>query len=145
MAVVRHLGFVWCIFGPLTKGTWWSLLLCKIWLQSMQEFLKHESLNYSHVWLENGYSFCSPKIGFCGNMTPEMDININKTTSLRESASFQPCNARKSAHRSDLQVSSQKEGINKTLLYFTNSPRSSPWADLYQIWFWGSCRRRNQL
>ena len=32
MAAVRHLGFVRDKFGPPTKGTWWSLLLCKIWL-----------------------------------------------------------------------------------------------------------------
>ena len=36
MAHVRHLGFVMCVFGPLTKGVWWSLSLCKIWLGSMQ-------------------------------------------------------------------------------------------------------------
>ena len=36
MAVVRHLGFVVWVFGPLTKGAWWSLSLCKIWFESMQ-------------------------------------------------------------------------------------------------------------
>ena len=36
MAAVRHLGFVMCVFGPPTKGIWWSLSLCKIWLESMQ-------------------------------------------------------------------------------------------------------------
>ena len=36
MAAVRHLGFVICVFGPPTKGIWWSLSLCKIWLESMQ-------------------------------------------------------------------------------------------------------------
>ena len=25
-----------CVFGPPTKGIWWSLSLCKIWLESMQ-------------------------------------------------------------------------------------------------------------
>jgi len=35
MAAVRHLEFV-CVFGPPTKGIWWSLSLCKIWLESMQ-------------------------------------------------------------------------------------------------------------
>jgi len=24
-----------CVFGPPTKGIWWSLSLCKIWLESM--------------------------------------------------------------------------------------------------------------
>ena len=27
-----------CVFGPPTKGIWWSLLLCKIWLESVQWF-----------------------------------------------------------------------------------------------------------
>ena len=36
MAAVRHLGFVICVFGPPTKGIWWSLSLCKIWRESMQ-------------------------------------------------------------------------------------------------------------
>ena len=25
-----------CVFGSSTKGIWWSLSLCKIWLESMQ-------------------------------------------------------------------------------------------------------------
>jgi len=33
---VRHLGFVMRVWGPPTKGIWWSLSLCKIWLESMQ-------------------------------------------------------------------------------------------------------------
>ena len=32
MAAVRHLGFVWGIFGPPTVSIWGSLSLCKIWL-----------------------------------------------------------------------------------------------------------------
>jgi len=32
MAAVRHLGFVLRVSEPPTKSTWWSLLLCKIWL-----------------------------------------------------------------------------------------------------------------
>ena len=36
MAALRHLGFVWGIFGPPTKGTCRSLSLCKIWSQSLQ-------------------------------------------------------------------------------------------------------------
>ena len=35
MAAVRHLGFVTRGSGPPTKGIWWSLSLCKIWLKSM--------------------------------------------------------------------------------------------------------------
>jgi len=36
MAAVRHLGFVLSVFGPSMKGVWWSLSLCKIWLESVQ-------------------------------------------------------------------------------------------------------------
>ena len=36
MAAVRHLGFVMRVWGPPTKGIWWSLSLCKIWLELMQ-------------------------------------------------------------------------------------------------------------
>ena len=36
MAAIRHLGFVMRVWGPPTKGIWWSLSLCKIWLESMQ-------------------------------------------------------------------------------------------------------------
>jgi len=32
MAAVRHLGFVWGIFGPPTMSIWGSLSLYKIWL-----------------------------------------------------------------------------------------------------------------
>jgi len=35
MATVRHVGFVMRVFGPPTKGIWWILSLCKIWLQSI--------------------------------------------------------------------------------------------------------------
>ena len=49
MAAVRHLGLVWDTFGPPTKGTWWSLSLCKIWLQLMELFRKYESLNFSRL------------------------------------------------------------------------------------------------
>ena len=36
MAAVRQLGFVTRVWGPPTKGIWWSLSLCKIRLESMQ-------------------------------------------------------------------------------------------------------------
>ena len=32
MAAVRLLGFLMRVLGPPTKGIWWSLSLCKIWL-----------------------------------------------------------------------------------------------------------------
>jgi len=36
MAAVSYLGFVMRVFGPSTKGIWWSLSLRKIWLELMQ-------------------------------------------------------------------------------------------------------------
>jgi len=33
MEAVRHLGFVMCVFEPLMEIIWWSLSLCKIWLE----------------------------------------------------------------------------------------------------------------
>jgi len=36
MAAVHRLGFVVWVMGPPTNGVWWSLSLCKIWLESMQ-------------------------------------------------------------------------------------------------------------
>jgi len=36
MAAVRHLGFVGHVFGLPAMSTWYSLSLCKIWLESMQ-------------------------------------------------------------------------------------------------------------
>jgi len=38
MAAVRHFGFAMRVFGPPTKGICRSLLLCKICLESMQQF-----------------------------------------------------------------------------------------------------------
>jgi len=38
MAAIRHGGFVMRVFGPPTTGIWWSLSLCKIWLESAQYF-----------------------------------------------------------------------------------------------------------
>jgi len=33
MAVVHHLEYVIHLFRPPTKSIWWSLSLCKIWLE----------------------------------------------------------------------------------------------------------------
>jgi len=35
MAATHYLEFVMSVFGPPTKGIWWSLSQCKIWLESM--------------------------------------------------------------------------------------------------------------
>jgi len=36
MVAVCHLGFVMRVLGPPMRGIWWSLSLCKMWLESMQ-------------------------------------------------------------------------------------------------------------
>jgi len=51
VVAVCHLGFLVHVFGPPTKGIWWSLTMCKIWLESMQHFQrlpfwKTEKLRY---------------------------------------------------------------------------------------------------
>jgi len=38
MAAVCHLGFVIRVFEPRRSVFWWSLSLCKIWLESVQYF-----------------------------------------------------------------------------------------------------------
>jgi len=38
MADICNLRFIIRIFGLFTKGIWWSLLNCKIWLESVQWF-----------------------------------------------------------------------------------------------------------
>ena len=67
MAAVRYLGFVMRVWGPPTKGIWWSLSLCKIWLERC-------SFDNMHV-----FGFCefglktpihAPKLGFLGFLTP---------------------------------------------------------------------------
>jgi len=39
ITVGRHFGFVGQILGRPAMSIWWSLSLCKIWLQSPQSFL----------------------------------------------------------------------------------------------------------
>jgi len=56
MAAVCHLGFVMRTFGPPTKAIWWSLSLCKMWLESIQSFRYYASFNILRVKLENAYS-----------------------------------------------------------------------------------------
>jgi len=47
MTAVRHLGFMVRMFRQPTNGIWWSLLMCKIWLQSICTV----SQKTSHHWL----------------------------------------------------------------------------------------------
>jgi len=56
MAAVRHLGFVLRTFGPPTKSIRLSLLLGKIWLESVQYFRQYASFTSLHVKFENAYS-----------------------------------------------------------------------------------------
>ena len=56
MAAIRSIGFVIGILGPSTKTTWWSLSLCKIWLELIQQFQQRARFNILRVWLEKAYS-----------------------------------------------------------------------------------------
>ena len=38
------------------RAFWWSLSLCKIWLESMRWFRWYASCSISWLWLENAYS-----------------------------------------------------------------------------------------
>ena len=100
MAAVRHLGFVMCVFGPQTKGIWWSLSLCKIWLEVliMCVFFDFSSLAGKRL-------FTPPKLGFLGGRDP-----LNGETHQRGPQKAHPWAERrhmtyrssKSVHRCDL-------------------------------------------
>ena len=86
MAAVRHLGFVVLMWGPPTKGIWWSLSLCKIWLESMQYSFDLIICTISRVWLENAYSLS--KIGFFRGKIGE---GVNSTNStLQYTGNYHP-------------------------------------------------------
>jgi len=74
MAALRHFGFVWGIFGLPAKGTWRSLSLWKIWLQSMQYFRKMKVWIFLHVWLENAYSRPKKSNGEQCQLNPQKHI-----------------------------------------------------------------------
>ena len=65
---VRHLGFVWGVFGPPAKNTWWSLSMCKIWLQLIK------LLGNIKVWIFGAFgwktSIHALKL-FCGIWPPK--------------------------------------------------------------------------
>jgi len=64
MAAVRHLGFLVRVFGPPTKGIWWSLSLCKIWLESVSSFNNMPVFRFSEFGLKT--PIYAPKLGFWG-------------------------------------------------------------------------------
>jgi len=76
MAAVRHLGFVWGIFGPPTKGTWVFITV---------QILVAINAVVSKIWKFEVFArlawkrlFAPPKSGFQGNLTPLMDSNIKR-------------------------------------------------------------------
>jgi len=69
MAAVRHLGFVMCVFGPPTKDIWWSLSLCKIWLESVSIFDNMHVFRFPEFGLKT--PIYAPKIGVVGDFTPK--------------------------------------------------------------------------
>jgi len=40
---------LWCVFGPPTKSTWWSLSVCKIWLEAALQFWRREFQYYVSI------------------------------------------------------------------------------------------------
>ena len=148
MAAVRHLGFVMPVWGPPTKGIWRSLSLCKIWLESMQQFWKYGRFSISRVWLENAYS--RPEIeGFWGCWPPKWGAMWKiqkKGTSLRESASFEPSCVKIRRDIWPVGTLLKKRGINKNNFgYISPMCPEAPWTDMHLIWHSRRGRRRNHL
>ena len=56
-----HFASVLHLFVPPTKSIWWSLSLCKIWLESVEQFRRYVSVNILYIRLENAYSL--PSLG----------------------------------------------------------------------------------
>jgi len=57
MAAVRHIGFVWGIFGPPTVSTFGSLITVQnLVMIDVVVFIIYEHFNIGRVWLENAYS-----------------------------------------------------------------------------------------
>ena len=50
MAAVRHLGFVMRVWEPPTKVIWWSLSLCKIWLESGRDGRDVRNASPRKIW-----------------------------------------------------------------------------------------------
>jgi len=53
-----------CVFGPPTKGIWWSLSLCKIWLESISSFDNMHGFLFHEFGLKTPIH--APKIGVWG-------------------------------------------------------------------------------
>jgi len=66
MADVRHLGFVMHVFGPPTKGIWWSLSLCKISWNRDSSFDNMQVLTFCELGLKMPIN--TPKIVFKGEI-----------------------------------------------------------------------------
>jgi len=61
MAAVRHLGFVMCVFGPTTKGIWWSLSCAKFGWNRCSSFDNMHVFRYCKFGLKTPIH--APKIG----------------------------------------------------------------------------------
>ena len=91
MAAVRHLGFVMRVFGPPTKGIWWSLSnyhCAKFGWNRCSSFGNMHVFSISRAWLENAYSrqnggswgILPPKWGAISSRLPK-DTNCCRNTS----------------------------------------------------------------
>jgi len=69
----RHLGFDIRVFWPPpTKSICWSLSMCQMWLDSVQQFWQYTSFNIFRVRLE--MPIHAPNMGSIINMTPKRTL-----------------------------------------------------------------------
>jgi len=64
MTAFRHLRFVMRMFGPPTNGIWWSLSLCKIWLESISSFDNMQVLIFCNLGLKRPFTTPKSLFGF---------------------------------------------------------------------------------
>jgi len=95
-------------------------------------------------------SYSRPQnLSFCGVLPPKFrgtSFSPPKGTSLRDFTSFELSHVKIHPRVWFVRVP-EKKGINNNnfFKYFTHLPRSPQFVDLYQIWYTGCPRGRNQL
>jgi len=141
MAAVRHLGFVWGIFGPPTVSIWGgSITLQNLVMIDAVVFIMNISIFGLFGWK---MPIHAPKIGVLGQFDPLINprqkrhilawVRVIWAVKCVNLASSLTC-----------RCVSLKRGINKKhfRLYFTYLLRSPPWTDYHQILH--SCRSRGR-
>jgi len=90
--------------------------------------------------------FTPPKFEFFGSLKGT-SFRPPKGTSLHDFTSFELSRVKIHPRVWPVRVPEKKKVLikNNFLLYFTHLPRSPQWVGLYQIWYTGSPRGRNQV